>query len=190
MQKREAIIVHACCASCAGAVLERLAANFEPTVYFYNPNIYPEGEYIKRLEDTRHLCSRMGIRLIEGDYRTLRWWKEIWNYKHLPERSERCWVCYRHRLKATARKAFELSIALFTTTLSISPHKSFERIASIGEEAGLLYARKFLSEDFKKHDGYKRSIELSREFGIDRQNYCGCLMSLEESNLRKADKQP
>jgi predicted adenine nucleotide alpha hydrolase (AANH) superfamily ATPase len=186
MNHGRSILVHACCASCSCYVFPHLAATYDVTAYFYNPNIHPEREYLLRLDEMRRIAGRCGVRLIEGDYRTLRWWKEIWRYRHLPERSERCFACYRHRFEVSARKAAELGIPLFTSTLSVSPHKVFDRIAAIGAEAGLAYGAAFLAEDFKKRDGFRKSVEGAREHGLTRQDYCGCLMSLEEANLRRA----
>ncbi len=165
-------------------MLARLEPEYDVTAYFYNPNIHPESEYRLRLDEMRRVAARAGVRLIEGDYRTLRWWKEISPYRTLPERSERCWRCYGHRFDVSARKAAELGIPLFTSTLSVSPHKVFERISEIGEEAARAYGITFLAEDFKKRDGFKKSVELSRELGLSRQSYCGCLMSLEEADRR------
>lgn len=186
MPHRESILVHACCAACAGYVLARLSERYDVTAYFYNPNIQPEAEYRQRLEEMRRVSARLGVRLIEGDYRTLRWWKEVLPFRHLPEKSERCWACYRHRFEVAARKAAELGIPLYTSTLSVSPHKVFERIAAIGAAAGCAYGVSFLAEDFKKKDGFRRSVELACEHGVKRQDYCGCLMSLEESRERGA----
>jgi predicted adenine nucleotide alpha hydrolase (AANH) superfamily ATPase len=184
----QSILVHACCASCASHVLARLAETYDVTAYFYNPNIQPEREYRQRLDEMRRVAGRIGVRLIEGDYRTLRWWKEIWIYRDLPERSERCFACYRHRFEVAARKAAELEIPVFTSTLSVSPHKVYERIAEIGAEAGASYGVAFLAEDFKKRDGFKKSVEYAREHGLTRQDYCGCLMSLEEARRRREER--
>ena len=185
MTSKREILVHACCASCSSYVLAHLAEAYEATAYFYNPNIHPESEYQLRLGEMRRVSERLGLRLIEGSYRNLRWWKEIWPFKDLPEKSARCWACYRFRLEATAKKAAELGISLFTTTLSVSPHKIHERIAAIGVEEAARYGIEFLAEDFKKRDGFKISIERSREIGLTRQDYCGCFMSLEEARKRR-----
>jgi predicted adenine nucleotide alpha hydrolase (AANH) superfamily ATPase len=190
MTAKKAIFVHACCASCSSYVLAHLAETYRVTAYFYNPNIHPESEYELRLAEMRRVCEGLGIELIEGSYRNLRWWKEVAPFKHLPERSERCWVCYRFRLEAAAKKAAEYGIALFTTTLSVSPHKSYERLAAIGREAASMYGIEFLAEDFKKKNGFKISVERSRDMGLSRQDYCGCLMSLEEAHCRAADARP
>jgi predicted adenine nucleotide alpha hydrolase (AANH) superfamily ATPase len=168
-------------------VLAHLAESYDVTAYFYNPNIHPEEEYRLRLEEMRLVCSRLGITLIEGAYRNLRWWKEISPYRDLPERSERCWTCYRFRLEATAKKAVEAGIGLFATTLSVSPHKDCARIADIGREIAARYGVEFLAEDFKKQGGFKISIERSKDLGLTRQDYCGCIMSLAEARARRED---
>jgi len=184
MTDKKAILVHACCASCSSYVLERLAESYDVTAHFYNPNIHPREEYQLRLEEMKRVCGRLGVTLIEGEYRSLRWWKEIDPYKDLPEKSERCWACYRMRIEETARKAAELGIPIFTTTLSVSPHKVHAQIARIGAELARQHGLTFLDEDFKKKDGFKKSVEKSRELGLTRQDYCGCLLSLHEAKER------
>ena len=185
MTEKKAILVHACCASCSSYVLAHLAESYEVTAYFFNPNIEPRSERELRFEEMRSLCQGLGIRLIEGADKGLSWSKEIEPYRHLPEKSERCWTCYRVRLEETARKAAELGIPHFTTTLSVSPHKVHERIVAIGKEAAVRHGVEFLAEDFKKKDGFKISVERSRAMNLTRQDYCGCIMSLDEARRRK-----
>ena len=185
MTAKKAILVHACCASCSSCVLERLAERYEVTAYFFNPNIHPDTEYDLRLAEMRSVCGRLGLRLVEGDFSKDRWRQEVMPYRDLPEKSDRCWACYRVRLEETARKAAELGIPFFTTTLSVSPHKSYERVAAIGGEAAGKHGVEFLAEDFKKRDGFGISVARSREMGLTRQDYCGCPMSLEESRKRR-----
>ena len=185
MTNQRAILVHACCASCSSYVLAHLVETYEVTAYFYNPNIHPESEYQLRLDEMKRVCETLAVPLIEGNYRALRWWKEIEPFRDLPEKSERCWTCYRFRLEATAKKTVELGIGLFTTTLSVSPHKAHNRIAAIGNELAATYGIEFLADDFKKKNGFKTSIEQSRELNLTRQDYCGCLMSLDETRKRK-----
>lgn len=165
-------------------MIEHLAERFDVTAYFYNPNIHPREEYLVRLDEMRRVCVALGVPLVEGEYRSLRWWKEIDPHKDLPEKSERCWTCYRMRLEETARKTAELGIPSFTTTLSVSPHKIYSQIVRIGEELARRYGVAFLAEDFKKHDGFKKSVERSRELALTRQDYCGCLLSLDEAKKR------
>lgn len=177
--------MHACCASCSSYVLAHLAETYEVVAYFFNPNIQPESERDLRLDEMRGVCERLGIRLIEGEGDGLRWSEAIEAYRELPEKSERCWTCYRFRLEETARKAAELGFTLFTTTLSVSPHKVYERLAAIGNEAASNHGIEYLAEDFKKKDGFKISVQRSRELRLTRQDYCGCLMSLEEARERE-----
>jgi predicted adenine nucleotide alpha hydrolase (AANH) superfamily ATPase len=183
-ERRESILVHACCASCSSYVLAHLAERYTVTAYYYNPNIQPEEEYKLRLEEMRRVCEELGVPLLEGPYDTKGWWQQIEPYRELPERSERCWNCYGFRLEETARKAKELGFALITTTLSVSPHKAHRCIVSEGEAAAGRHGVRFLGEDFKKRDGFKISIERSRELHLTRQDYCGCLLSLEERRSR------
>jgi predicted adenine nucleotide alpha hydrolase (AANH) superfamily ATPase len=180
-----AILVHACCASCSSYVLAHLGERYRVTAYYYNPNIQPEEEYRLRREEMRRVCGELEVPLLEGPYDTDAWWRRIEPYRELPERSERCWNCYGFRLEETARKAKELGYPLFTTTLSVSPHKVHRCIVSEGEAAAERHGLRFLDEDFKKKDGFKISIERSRELHLTRQNYCGCLLSLEEAQRRR-----
>ena len=185
MTAKRIILVHACCASCSSYVLAHLAETYEAVAYFFNPNIEPESEHDLRLGEMRDVCERLGIRLIEGEGDGSLWSKAIEPYRELPEKSERCWTCYRFRLEETARRSAELGITLFTTTLSVSPHKVYERLAAIGSEAASRHGIDYLAEDFKKKDGFKISVDRSRELGLTRQDYCGCLMSLEEARKRR-----
>lgn len=184
----KAILVHACCASCSSYVLEHLAETHEVTAYFFNPNIHPDAEHELRLAEMHAVCAGLGIPLVVGDNPSERWRSAVGPFRDLPERSERCWTCYRFRIEETARKAAELGIPLFTTTLSVSPHKSYERIAAIGREAAAKHGVEFLAEDFKKKDGFKISVARSRERGLTRQDYCGCPMSLEEARRRNEER--
>jgi predicted adenine nucleotide alpha hydrolase (AANH) superfamily ATPase len=178
------ILVHACCASCSSYVLAHLGERYDVTAYYYNPNIQPEDEYRLRLEEMRRVCNGLGVTLIEGPYDTEIWWRRIEPFRDLPERSERCWSCYGFRLEETARKADELGFSLFTTTLSVSPHKVHRCIVEEGEAAAERHRLGFLDEDFKKREGFKLSVERSRELNLTRQDYCGCLLSLEERRKR------
>ena len=177
--------MHACCASCSSYVLGHLKSSYRVTAYYYNPNIQPEKEYRLRLDEMKRVCEGLGIELIEGPCDRENWWREIEPHKHLPEKSERCWTCYRMRLEETARKTAELGIGLFTTTLSVSPHKIHSCIVREGEAAAERHKVRFLAEDFKKRDGFKISVERSRELGLTRQDYCGCLLSLEEAEKKR-----
>lgn len=183
----EQILVHSCCASCSSYVLEYLLEKYDVTAYFYNPNIQPEAEYELRLGEMRTICGPLGITIIEGPKEFGEWDSAITPYAHLPEKSERCRVCYRLRLEETARKAAEAGIALFTSTLSVSPHKIHAWIVEEGRACGERHGIVFLEEDFKKKGGFQESCRKSRVHGLTRQDYCGCLFSLEEARLRRKE---
>ncbi len=185
MKDKEQILVHTCCASCSSYVLPHLKENFDVKAFFYNPNIYPEKEYILRLEETKSLCDHLGVSLLIGPYNSYAWTKAISSYKNLPEKSKRCWECYSLRLDNTAKKASDLGIGLFTTTLSVSPHKIYNRIEEEGIRAAKRFSLTFHSEDFKKKNGFKISVRRSKQLGLIRQNYCGCVLSLKESEKKR-----
>ncbi len=185
MTERKRILVHTCCASCACYVLPHLAGRFTVDAFFFNPNIHPPEEYRLRLGEMKVVCTPFGIPLEEEPYESDEWRRCIEPYRHLPERSERCWACYRLRLERTAERAAQLGIPLFTTTLSVSPHKIYRHIVREGERAAARFGVRFYDEDFKKCDGFKCSVERSRELGLTRQDYCGCLLSLEEARARR-----
>ena len=185
MGPNKQILVHSCCASCSSYVLEHLLKKFDVTAYYYNPNIQPEAEYELRLSEMKTICGRLGITLIEGPREFEEWNSAIAPYAHLPEKSERCRVCYRLRLEETARKAAEAGIGLFTTTLSVSPHKIHAWILEEGRISEERHDVVFLKEDFKKKGGFQESCRKSRVHGLTRQDYCGCLFSLEEARLRR-----
>lgn len=186
MAEPSRILVHACCASCSSYVLEHLAGSFRVTALFYNPNIRPEAEYRLRLAEMREVCRGLGIEMLEGAYDPEAWDARIAPLAHLPEGSERCRACYRMRLDETARMAARLGIGLVTTTLSVSPHKVWRMIVEEGRAAAEEAGVGFLEEDFKKKDGFRISCERSRELGLTRQDYCGCLSSLEEARRRRS----
>lgn len=189
MYSKERILVHTCCASCSSYVIPLLQENYRVSAFFYNPNIYPEKEYTLRLEEMKELCVRFNVSLITGPYNTSEWNEAVSPYKNLPEKSKRCWECYNIRLYKTAENAAGLGIGLFTTTLSVSPHKVYKRIVEGGIKAAERYGVTFHSEDFKKRDGFKISVQRSKELNLTRQNYCGCVFSLKESRERHRKKQ-
>jgi predicted adenine nucleotide alpha hydrolase (AANH) superfamily ATPase len=175
------LLLHACCAPCSSYCLEYLSDYFNITLYFYNPNIYPESEYALRTEEARRFISEMNFRhpvtFLEGEFNPKEFYDCVKGYENEKEGGERCFRCYRLRLESTARLAQEMGFDYFTTTLSISPLKRADKINEIGEELGAIYNVKHLPSDFKKKNGYKRSTELSKEHGLYRQNYCGCVFS-------------
>ena len=188
-------LLHSCCAPCSSYVLEYLAKYFRITVFYYNPNIYPPEEFDMRAAEQERLIAEMNadierfgaerspeaagypIRFVRGDYHPETYYEAVKGLESEPEGGERCTECSRLRLSEAARQAKEGGFDYFTTTLSISPLKDAERLNRLGEEAGERYGVKFLNSDFKKRNGYQRSIELSREHGLYRQNYCGCVFS-------------
>lgn len=175
------LFLHACCAPCSSYVLEYLSQYFEITVFFYNPNISPEEEYKKRVREIRRLVSEMDyvhpVTIVEGKYEPERFFAMAKGLEKVPEGGERCFRCYRLRMEEAVQLAIEGGYDYFTTTLSISPLKNAQKINEIGEELSKIYGVAHLPSDFKKKNGYKRSIELSHEHDLYRQNYCGCVFS-------------
>lgn len=178
------LFLHSCCAPCSSYVLEYLSSYFQITDFFYNPNISPKEEYVKRAEELKHLIDEMPFVhkpvFLEGDYCPEEFFKMAKGLEKVPEGGERCFRCYRMRMEEAARLAAEGGYDYFTTTLSISPLKNAQKINEIGEELEKIYGVKHLPSDFKKKNGYKRSTELSGEYGLYRQNYCGCVFSKRE----------
>ncbi|HSG27823.1 MAG TPA: epoxyqueuosine reductase QueH [Candidatus Krumholzibacterium sp.] len=184
--EKEKILVHACCASCASYVLEYLSGRYDVTAFYFNPNIQPESEYTLRLGEMDKVCRGLGIPMIDGGYRPELWDEQVRPFRDLPEKSERCWTCYRYRFEETARVAAAKGFGIFTSTLSVSPHKIHARIIEEGEKAAARHGIGFLTEDFKKKDGFRLSVEKSIELGLTRQDYCGCLYSLAEARARRS----
>ena len=176
------LLLHACCAPCSSYVLEYLSAYFEITVFFYNPNIYPPREYEKRVAEERRLIGEMPfrnpVRFQEGTYDPECFFEAVKGLENEPEGGARCRRCFELRLSETARQAQAGGYDYFTTSLTISPLKNADVLNEIGEAKGREYGVSFLNSDFKKKDGYKRSIRLSEQYGLYRQNYCGCVFSV------------
>lgn len=156
-------------------MIERLAGDWEIDAVWHNPNIQPVEEYERRLESMRIVAEKTGTPLAVLEYNVERWYELCEGLMNEPEGGARCEVCFRMRLEMTARWAVDEGIEFITTTLTISPHKDAERINEIGAEIAARHGLQFLAEDFKKDAGFQRSVELSREWGLYRQNYCGCL---------------
>ena len=184
------LLIHACCAPCSSYVLEYLSNYFHIIVLYYNPNITSQDEYSYRLSEEERLINELPvkypIKLIKGDYRPEEFFSAVKGLEKEPEGGARCEVCFELRLREAARYCRELGADYFTTTLTISPLKNAEKINRIGENAAAEYGVSYLPSDFKKKNGYKRSIELSREYDLYRQNYCGCVFSRSVS--RSIDK--
>lgn len=178
------LFLHSCCAPCSSYVLEYLSSYFKITVFYYNPNIYPEEEYEERVKEQERLIKEMNgetdrypIEFVRGEYRTEVFYEAVRGLEKEPEGGARCTECFKLRLEEAARLAAKGGYDYFTTTLTISPLKDAERLNEIGEEMGKKYGVRFLNSDFKKKNGYKRSTELSAEHHLYRQNYCGCVFS-------------
>lgn len=177
------ILVHACCAPCSSEVLMELKNKFDITIYYYNPNTYPYEEYLKRYEEFKKLPNDFDI--INEQYNDKEFFDIASEYASLKEGGIRCYNCYALRLKQCAKKAKELGFDYYTTTLSISPYKNSKWINELGIKYGEQYGINFLYSDFKKNDGYKKSIYLSKEYDLYRQDYCGCIYSLEQMKQKK-----
>ncbi len=180
----ESLLLHACCAPCSSTVLERLGSFFSIKILYYNPNITNEDEYLKRLDEIKKFtCSfktKYPVEVIPGRYDSLEFFNISKGLENEPERGKRCYKCYLLRMEEAARVADELNIKYFTTTLSLSPYKNADWINEIGADLEKKYNCNYLYSDFKKKNGYKRSIELSYEFQLYRQDYCGCVYSIRD----------
>ena len=196
------LFLHSCCAPCSSYVLEYLRKYFRITVFYYNPNITQESEYRKRVEEQKRLISMYNmereekvlesaqnmwypIDYVDGDYDVKSFLDITRGMEECPEGGERCFKCYDMRLRETARKAIEGGYDYFTTTLTISPMKNAAKLNEIGESLAEEYGIAWMPSDFKKKNGYKRSIELSAEYGLYRQDYCGCAFSKAERERQK-----
>ncbi len=185
------LLLHACCAPCSSAVLERIAKYFDITILYYNPNITDEKEYQKRLDELQRFIENLkaeNIKVLPGKYHPEVFLQMANGLEQEPERGKRCYQCYKLRLEETAKVAEELGFDYFTTTLSISPYKNSNWLNEIGEELNKVYHPIYLYADFKKKNGYKRSIELSKEYQLYRQDYCGCIFSKKEQSKEKEEK--
>lgn len=184
------LLLHSCCAPCSSYCIEYLSAYFKITILYYNPNIAPEAEFIKRAAEQKRLVSEMQLKnpvsVVIDDYNADEFYSAVKGMEHLREGGERCFVCYRLRLERAAQYAAAHGFDYFCSTLSISPLKNAAKLNEIGETLSEIYPVKHLPSDFKKKNGYKRSIELSHEHGLYRQNYCGCVFSKREAAEREA----
>ncbi len=184
-QRVPSLLIHSCCAPCSSYVLEYLSEYFKITVFYYNPNIYPESEYTKRIAEQQKLIRDMEFRypvsFLAGKYDKEKFYEMAAGMEDLKEGGARCMKCYELRLSEAARQAVAGGFDYFTTTLSISPMKNAQKLNEIGLRVGKEYGVKYLVSDFKKKNGYKRSIELSKEYGLYRQDYCGCEFSMRRN---------
>lgn len=186
--KVPSLLLHGCCAPCSSYVLEYLASWFQITMLFYNPNIGEAAEYEKRKQELLRLIDTMPFRhpvsYMECIYDPQEFYTSVPNRSKDREGGESCFQCYQLRLEKTAQEARKGSFDYFTTTLSISPLKNAQKLNQIGRNLSEKYQVPYLYSDFKKKNGYKRSIELSAEYGLYRQNYCGCIFSKKEAEIR------
>lgn len=186
-EKVPTLLLHSCCAPCSSYTLEYLSRHFEITVFYYNPNISPVEEFEKRLNEQERFINsfpaKNKISLVAGEYNYSDFLEIAKGYEDCREGGERCFRCYRLRLEKTAQLAKENGFDYFCTTLSISPLKNSQKLNEIGIELGEKYGVAWLPSDFKKREGYKRSIELSREYDLYRQNFCGCAFSKREVGI-------
>lgn len=191
---KKKLLIHSCCAPCSSYVLEYLRDFFDITVLYYNPNITDRQEYEKRTAEQKRLIEEMNrevpsfITMETGRYEPEVFFAAAKGLEQLPEGGERCFRCYELRLRETARLAGEEGFDYFTTTLTISPLKHADKLNDIGRRLGAQYGVPFLPSDFKKKNGYKRSVELSEKYGLYRQDYCGCIFSKNERDRRNSEK--
>ena len=187
-QTKPTLLLHACCAPCSSYVLEYLSNYFNITLYYHNPNIYPEEEFTVRLTELKRFVDEAGynIKVESPKYDSDEFFSAVRGMEDMSEGGERCRVCYELRLRKSAQAAKDGGFDYFTTTLSISPYKNAQWLNEIGASLEQEYGVKYLYSDFKKKNGYKRSIELSSEYGLYRQDYCGCVFSKAEAEKRKS----
>ena len=188
---RPRLLLHACCGPCSSAVLEQLCQYFDITILYYNPNIWPAAEYRRREEELERFVAAahpLGVTVVEDRYDPEEFYAAARGLEAEPERGARCTACYRLRMHRAAAYAAANGFDWFTTTLSISPHKDAERINQIGQELAAEYGVPHLPSDFKKKNGYLRSLQLSAEYGLYRQDYCGCVYSHAQSEAERQAK--
>ncbi len=178
---KEKILLHACCAVCMAYPIEYLKENYEPVVFFCNPNIYPEEEYLRRRNELIKYCEQKNYKYILDDYEPEKWYTYIEGLEKEPEKGLRCNKCFEYRLNKTAQKATELGINVFTTTLSVSPHKISKNIFIAGNNAANIFGINFLEFDFKKQNGFLKTMQIAKENNFYRQQYCGCEYSIRKN---------
>ncbi len=187
--KKPKLLLHSCCAPCSSSVIELLLESFDVTVYYYNPNIYPAEEYYKRSKEQEKFCREyfkdFSVKVISEEHKKEDFEKIANGFETAKEGGERCTLCYKLRLEKTAIFAKEKGYDYFASTLSVSPLKCAKRLNEIGQELSKKYGVKYLYNDFKKKNGYKRSIELSQEYDLYRQDFCGCIYSKMERERQK-----
>ena len=188
---RKKLLLHSCCGPCSSGCLERLNEYFDITIFYYNPNLDTLEEFNRRSIEQEKLIKDMNlkneIKLIIPEYNSLEYYNAIKGHEKSKEGGSRCEKCFELRLKESAKLAKEMNFDYFTTTLSISPYKNSTLLNTIGEEIGKEYSVNYLFSDFKKKNGYKRSIELSKKYNMYRQDYCGCIFSKNEAEEKRRE---
>ncbi|MCX8042565.1 MAG: epoxyqueuosine reductase QueH [Desulfobacterota bacterium] len=185
MEPGEELLLHVCCAPCATYVIDVLSEQYSVTIFFYNPNIYPDKEYQRRLGEVRRYAALHDVPLIVAEPDVAAWYERVRGHEQESEGGKRCELCFAIRLDRTAAAAVDRGIRVFTTTLSVSPYKDFRLIERVGLNAAHDYGISFLARDFKKNDGYRKSCALSKEYGLYRQHYCGCRYSMKDTEHGK-----
>ena len=175
--RRPRMLLHVCCAPCSPYVADRLRREYDLSLYFYNPNIHPEDEYMARTAQVRRWAVLVGLPLFEGEYDADSWFGATAGLENEPEKGKRCVVCFHMRLSRVADKAAELGMDSFGTVLTVSPHKDAVVINRIGAQISSRHGLEFLEADWKKNDGFKLTCAMAKEMGLTRQNYCGCTYS-------------
>ncbi len=173
------MLLHSCCAPCSTAVIDVLKDDYQLTIFYYNPNIDTDEEYRHRLEEQKRYCHMLGIEVIEEGHNSEDFLSKVVGLEDQPEGGARCPVCFKLRLARTAQRAKKDGFDCFGTTLSVSPHKNADELNAVGKAVEKEEEIEFIEGNYKKKDGYKKSIILSKEFGLYRQNYCGCKFSKE-----------
>ena len=188
------LLLHSCCAPCSSYCIEYLSQFFAITVFYYNPNIYPDEEYFHRVKEQQRFISEFPtkhpVSFIEGDFEKDRFYNEVARgLEQEPERGARCTKCFELRLGETAKRAAAEGFEYFATTLTISPQKNVELLNEIGEAMGRQYGVNYLATEFRKKNGYLRSTQISKEYDMYRQDYCGCVYSKQERERQMAESQ-
>lgn len=175
---KKKLLLHTCCGPCSTHCVKELMQDYDVVMFFYNPNIHPGGEFVRRFEEARKVSGELGIPLVEGAYSPHDWLDMIKGLEEEPEGGRRCGVCFGMRIAETARYAKLNGFDAFTTTMTISPHKDSGQINEIGENLARKHGIEWVHSDFKKKDGFRKSAQMSEEMGLYRQNYCGCFYSV------------
>jgi len=174
---KKKLLLHVCCGPCGTHTVKSLMEDYDVVMLYYNPNVHPTGEYYKRYKEAQKVSAELSVPLLEGAYSPEQWLDEIQGFEEEPEGGRRCSLCFGLRLAETARYAKENGFDAFTTTMTISPHKDSKVINEIGESLASKHRISWVHSDFKKNDGFRKSVEMSKDLGLYRQDYCGCFYS-------------